>query len=226
MSTSPFPDINYENAKRQQHEYFAPALRENGFLRVISLASTAGLILLGLQQAHTSKLASKKEVIVLQASQDGSLDRVQYVNMGQYRPGEKTVEHFAIQWLIANYSRIRAKLAEDQINALRFFSPELVKAHKLNADQTGWITAFLQQPGEPEVGIRVKKLRWENDSSLSLDFEKHFLLNGRELTDKMESWTTRISFTLLPDDQILNSMIETNPIGLQIVSEPRETKGL
>jgi hypothetical protein len=218
------PDINYENARRAHHEYYAPALVNAWWLRLFCAGLLAALLLLGLGSLRTARQIAKQKVIVLTGARDGSFDRVQYVSMTDYQPGEKVLEHFAYVWAIKYYSRVRSTIGEDYTESLQFFSPEMVQEIKTEAEHTQWIQQFIEQPADPEVRVNVKKIRLEH-GGMSIDFEKHFYLNSRELPGRVETWTAQFAYSLIPITQVSSGMIPVNPIGLRITSRPVETKG-
>jgi len=218
------PDTNYENARRQHYEYYAPALVQASWLRLFCAGLVVALLLLGLGSLRTAKQLRKQKVIVLSSARDGSFDRVQYVDMADYQPDRKVVEHFAYVWATKYYSRLRATIADDYTQSLEFFSPALVQELKTVAEQTRWIRQLRDDLSQPEVRIQVRKIRLEH-GGISIDFEKHFFLNGRETPGSVESWISQVTYALMPVEQVSNSMIPVNPIGLRITVRPVETKG-
>jgi hypothetical protein len=223
MLIQELPDINLENAKRTHHEYYAPALVNAWWLRVFCVVLTLAVLVLAIGSLRTAKQVAKQRVIVLSSARDGSFDRVEYVNMGDYQPGDKVIEHFAYVWAVKYYSRVRSTIADDWTNSLKFFSAPMVTQLKTEAERSQWIQAF-QQSSDPEVRIDVKKVRLEK-GSITIDFDKHFYLAGQEVMGRVENWTSQISYALTPVNEVTNGMIPVNPIGLKITALPMETKG-
>jgi hypothetical protein len=223
MLIQELPDINLENAKRTHHEYYAPALVNAWWLRVFCTVLTLAVLVLAVGSLRTAKQVAKQRVIVLASARDGSFDRVEYVNMGDYQPGDKVIEHFAYVWAVKYYSRVRSTIADDWTNGLKFFSAPMVTQLKTDAERSQWIQAF-QQSSDPEVRIDVKKVRLEK-GSITIDFDKHFYLAGQEVMGRVENWTSQISYALTPVNEVTNGMIPVNPIGLKITALPMETKG-
>jgi hypothetical protein len=221
--TTQQPDINFENARRAHHEYYAPALVNAWWLRLFCAGLIVALIVLGLGTLRTAKQLKKEKILVVAPAQDGSFDRVQYVNMADYQPTDRVVEHFAYVWAVKYYSRSRATLATDYPESLQFFSADMVTLLKNQAQQTQWLANF-ETSADPEVRIEVKKVRLEK-GTITIDFEKHFYLTGREVAGRTENWTSQVTYTLTPVDQITTGMIPSNPIGLKITALPLETKG-
>jgi hypothetical protein len=223
MLTTQQPDINFENARRAHHEYYAPALVNGWWLRLFCAGLIVALILLGLGTLRTAKQLKTEKILVVAPAQDGSFDRVQYVNMADYQPTDRVVEHFAYVWAVKYYSRSRATLATDYPESLQFFSADMVTLLKNQAQQTQWLANF-ETSADPEVRIEVKKVRLEK-GTITIDFEKHFYLTGPEVAGRTENWTSQVTYTLTPVDQITTGMIPSNPIGLKITTLPLETKG-
>jgi len=223
MLTQQQPDINFENARRAHHEYYAPALVNAWWLRLFCAGLIVALILPGLGSLRTAKQLQKEKILVVAPAQDGSFDRVQYVNMADYQPTDRVVEHFAYVWAVKYYSRSRATLATDYPESLQFFSADMVTLLKNQAQQTQWLANF-ETSADPEVRIEVKKVRLEK-GAITIDFEKHFYLAGREVAGRTENWTSQVAYTLTPVDQITTGIIPSNPIGLKIIALPLETKG-
>ena len=193
------------------------------WLRLFCAGLIVALILLGLGTLRTAKQLKKEKILVVAPARDGSFDRVQYVNMADYQPDEKVIEHFAYVWAVKYYSRNRATIAEDYPESLKFFSPAMVTALRSEAEQSQWLETY-QQSSDPEVRIDIKKIRLEQ-GSITIDFDKHFYLTGREVIGKAENWTVQVPYTLTPVDQVSTGMIPSNPIGLKITARPLETKG-
>jgi hypothetical protein len=223
MLTQQQPDINFENARRTHHEYYAPALVNAWWLRLFCAGLIVALIVLGLGNLRTAKQLRKEKILVVAPAQDGSFDRVQYVNMADYQPTDRVVEHFAYVWAVKYYSRNRATITSDYPESLKFFSADMVTLLRNQAQQSQWLEAF-QSSADPEVRVEVKKVRLEK-GTITIDFEKHFTLAGREVAGRTENWTTQVSYTLSPVDEITTGMIPSNPIGLRITALPLETKG-
>jgi hypothetical protein len=217
------PDINLENARRVHHEYYAPVLVSAWWLRLFCSALIVAVIVLGFGNLRTAKQLRKEKILVVAPARDGSFDGVQYVSMADYQPTDKVVEHFAYVWAVKYYSRIRASISEDYPESLKFFSPDMVRTLKSEADQSQWLQQF-EASSDPEIRIEVKKVRLER-GTITIDFDKHFYLFGHEVAGKVESWTTQISYALTPIEQITSGMIPANPIGLKITALPLETKG-
>jgi|GEM_PF-6000059 len=221
------PEINLENARRTHHEYYAPALVNNWWLRLFAAGALLALILLSVGGLRTAKQIAKQRVIVLAAARDGSFDRVQYVNMADFTPDDKVIKHFAFVWAVKYYSRVRSTLATDYPESLEFFAPDIVTALRSEADQSHWVREF-QDSNEAEARIVLRKIRLDNvagKGTITVDFERHFYLSGKEVADKTENVTAQVPYELLPTREITNGMIPVNPIGLKLTAKPLETKG-
>lgn len=230
MIREPFleePGTNYENARRAHHEYYAPALVRTFWLNLFCAGLILALLLMAAGTLRTSKQLAKQKIVVLQAAADGSFDRIQYVDMGSYRPGGKVIEHFAYVWATKYYNRVRATIAEDYTDSLSFFAPAVILDLKTAEEQTQWIQTFGTDLSLPEIRVNVTKIRLEGGTGpwrMSVDFDKHFFMNGRELPGKTENWTSQIVYAITPIEQVTNDMIPVNPIGLRILAKPVETK--
>jgi hypothetical protein len=217
------PDINFENAKRTHHEYYAPALVNAWWLRLFCTVLCVAVVVMAVGNLRTAKQVAKQRVIVLAAARDGSFDRTEYVNMADYQPDDKVIEHFAYVWAVKYYSRVRATIADDWTDSLKFFSTSMVTELKTETERSQWIQAF-QQSSEPETRIEVKKVRLDK-GMITIDFDKHFYLGGQEVMGKVENWTSQIRYTLTPVGEVTTGMIPINPLGLRIIARPLETKG-
>jgi hypothetical protein len=217
------PDVNYENARRQHYEFYAPALVNAWWMRVFCAVLLVVVVLQGAAGLRTAKQIAKQKIVVLSGAKDGSFDRVEYVNMADYQPDDRMRQHFAYVWAVKYYSRVRATIATDYTESLAFFAPDVVRQLKMQVDQTHWIQEFQDRTVTPEIRIEIQKIRLEN-GSMTIDMLKHFYLNGRELPARVENWTTQVAYTLTPISQVSNGMIPVNPIGLRISTLPVETK--
>jgi hypothetical protein len=178
--------------------------------------------------AQVWRKAEHQRIIVLATSESsGNFDRLQYVELAGYQPGEKTLEHFAFLFVTDYYSRIRYSLAHDFSEASWFLSPEKVKERNTKEESTHWIEAFLKS-ADLEIHIKIGKVRTGGCSRypchMSVDFEKHYFSAGREREDMQETWTAELSYSLMPEPDVTTDMIPVNPIGLT-VGEIRESRG-
>jgi hypothetical protein len=222
------PEVNLENARRTHHEYYAPALVNSWWLRLFASGALLALLLLGIGGLRTAKQIAKQRVVILTEARDGSFDRVQYVNMADFLPDDKVIKHFAFVWAEKYYSRVRATISTDYPESLQFFAPEIVTELRSEADQSHWVRDF-QDSNEAEIRIVLRKIRLDSAGEkrgiITVDFERHFYLGGREVADKTENVTAQVPYELLPTREITNGMIPVNPIGLKLTSKPLETKG-
>jgi type IV secretory system VirB8-like protein len=215
---------NERNAARSYYEDFAGPVVTNTRLFIACVALSLCVITLAGLLAYAWHGLSHQKIVILQRSLDGSLDRAQYVDLGAYQPGEKEVEHFAYQYVVATYSRVRATLPADFANHLAFLPDDQRKSELAKEAQSKWIEAF-GQSAEPEIRVNVLKVRYGGaQNRISVDFEKRFSVNGRENQDSKESWTVELAYTIAPDSEISGDLIPVNPLGMTIV-ETREAKG-
>lgn len=213
-------NLNQQNAKRQHLEVYAPALVSSYWLKIFSTGLLAILVLMGVGLYRLSNTASHQRLIVLAGGPNGSLDSVAYTDGNSYRPGDKTVKHFAVLFVQKYFSRSRYTLGSDYADSLQFLSPTLYKEeiakHPKSAE---WIEEF-KSGSEPETRIKILKARGGSCASdpchLSVDFEKHFWRDGREDTEKAESWTADLSYSLMPESAVKDEDIPVNPIGMTI----------
>lgn len=221
MTTDVKPDIdlNAQNGRRRHYEPQALLLVQLQWTRLMAALGLVAVLILGGVLAHAWKRAEHQRILVLTPSEGGSLDPVRYVDADRYRPGQKTVDHFALVFVKKYYSRIRYTIAQDYPDSLEFLAPALRQIKLAEVNQTHWIQDF-EDSLDPEIRIVVTKVRHqehqEGPAHVAVDFEKHFYLNGREQTDKVENWTVDLPYVLLPDSEISNDLIPVNPIGLSI----------
>jgi hypothetical protein len=225
MITDQTSDLNLENARKRHHEYYAPALSHNAWLRLFCALLCAALIASAAVTAKLWREASHARLIVLNASPTGRLDPVNYVDISGYHPGEKTIRYFAMQWATEYYSRVRYSLAADSPNSWKFLSRDLAQKEIEREDRTRWIEAF-QTGADPEIRVTVTNVRlgdWSRQPyHLSVDFRKDFYRVAQ--FDKSENWTAEITYTLEPENQVSNDLVPVNPLGISI-GEIREYQG-
>jgi type IV secretory pathway component VirB8 len=212
-------DLNAENGRRQHYEPYGLLLVQLQWTRLLAALALVAVLVLGTVVFRFWKRAEHQRLVVLTPAADGSLDPLRYVDADSYRPAQKTIDHFALTFVKKYYSRIRYTIAQDYPDSLEFLAPALRQAKLADANETHWIQKFVDS-NDPEVRIVVTKVRHpehrDGPAQVSVDFEKHFYVNGREEVDQAENWTVDLPYALLPDSEISNDLIPVNPIGLSI----------
>jgi type IV secretory pathway component VirB8 len=222
-------DLNKENAARLYYEPEARFLVSLQWTRLIAVAEGVALVIALLIIVSLVKQLRHQQIKFLASSSNGAYVPVSYLDASANRPSQKNLEYFALQFVTKHYSRIRYTIAQDYLDSLQFLDPTHKKAELAREKQEHWIEAFRNTPTTPEIRIVPTKIRFGNCSQagmcqISVDFDKHFILNGIDQKDKTEDWTADMMYTLLPPDSIDNDMVPVNPIGLSL-GDIRESKG-
>jgi type IV secretory pathway component VirB8 len=216
---------NDKNADLALYEHFAGPTVTNIRMLIVCTALAIVSIILAALLAYTWQSVRHQRVVILQESSDGALDRVQYLDAGDHKPGEKELEYFAMLYVTETYSRVRSTIAEGFTNHLAFLPDDRRRAERVRAIQTKWIENFIQN-FDPEIRVEITKVRFAGggQNRIAVDFDKHFAVNGRPDPTHDEKWTVDLAYTVAPEELVSSDLTPVNPLGM-IILEARESKG-
>jgi type IV secretion system protein VirB5 len=217
-STPPYQLPPIEDAKRQYVELFGSALVMNTYLKIALLCvSVVAVGLLVLNFRTQAKYANVKP-LVIRIDDIGRAQAVQYDDL-TYKPQGQAPElrYFLTQFVTKHFARVRATVKEQYAESLFFLDAPLADATIAQDQRTKNIESVLAGTAD-EVEIQVKNVTLDDLASTpykaSVEFEKVSAGVGSRLERSRETYVAQITFVLR--DQVPNTMVLVNPLGLTI----------
>lgn len=219
MTNTPFlppPDKDYAAAKRQFVELYGSLAVMNTYLKIAVLCLC--LVCMGLTylDVKTVQAARNLKPLVIRINDLGRAQAVSYESL-EYRPQEAEIRYFLIQFVQTYYGRMRATVKENFTRSLYFLDGRLADAIMEANKKTKTIENFLSAPAE-EIDIQVKNVAIEDlrkpPYKATVDFEKVYYALADHAEIRREKFVA--SFIFQVKDQVPNSLIPVNPLGLTI----------
>jgi type IV secretion system protein VirB5 len=198
-------------------ELYAEPVVTNSYLKIallaLSLVTLASLVLL--YRAQTA--AARLKPLVISVSDIGRGQVMNYDDFSKV-PVERVSKYYLARWAQLYYGRNHATLQRDFSQSLSFLSNPLQSATLAKVNHEKTLDNFLLDPGQPNVDIDIKTVVLEDTRQLPyrahVEFEKVFRSPGDQQEQSRERWTANVIYGFR--DEIPNSMLLTNPLGLVI----------
>jgi type IV secretion system protein VirB5 len=217
-STPPYQLPPIEDAKRQYVELFGSALVMNTYLKIALLCvSIIAVGLLVLNFRTQAKYANVKP-LVIRIDDIGRAQAVQYDDL-TYKPQGQAPElrYFLTQFVTKHFARIRATVKEQYAESLFFLDAPLADATIAQDQRTKSIESVLAGTAD-EVEVQVKNVTLDDLTrapyKASVEFENVSSGAGGRLERSRDTYVAQITFVLR--DQVPNTMVLVNPLGLTI----------
>lgn len=198
-------------------ELYAEPVVTNTYLKValLVLAIVALALLALLWRAETA--ASRLKPLVISVSAAGRGEVANYADFSKV-PVERVSKYYLAQWAELYYGRNHATLQRDFAQSLNFLSDPLQSETLAKVNQQKTLETFLLDPGEPNVDIEIDAVVLEDTRQTpyraQIEFQKVFRSPGDGQEQRRERWTANVIYSFR--DQVPNSMLLTNPLGLVI----------
>jgi type IV secretory pathway TrbF-like protein len=217
-TTPPYQLPPIEDAKRQYVELFGSALVMNTYLKIALLC--VSLIAVGLLVLNFRTQATYANVkpLVIRIDDIGRAQALQY-DVLTYKPQGQAPElrYFLTQFIAKHFARIRATVKEQYGESLFFLDAPLADATMAQDQHDRTIETFLSGTTD-ETEIQVRNVTLDDLKSApykaSVDFEKVYSGVGNRLERSRDTYVAQITFVLR--DQVPNTMVLVNPLGLTI----------
>jgi type IV secretion system protein VirB5 len=198
-------------------EAYAEPVVTNTYLKVtVLILSVVSLVLLLLfYRAQTAAIRLKPLVIYV-----NELGRGEVRQYDDFRgiPIERVSKYYLARWAGLYYGRSHATLERDFAESLNFFSNDLQRATLARVRKAQTLSAFLLDPGQPNVDIQISSVVLEDTRTspyrADIEFEKVFRAPGDLQEQRRERWTANVVYSFR--DDVPNEMLLTNPLGLVI----------
>jgi type IV secretory pathway component VirB8 len=212
----PVPAVkDFQAAKSQFVDLYGSVEVMNNYLKIAVLCLSlvcAGLIVLVIRA--NSNLRDQKPIVV-GIDADGR-PHVLPSEIVEYRPQERELKFFLIQFVHDHYSRMRATVKEDYARSLYFLEGSLADALIESTHKSKTIESFLAGQGEENdvkiTSVAIEDLR-TSPYRATVDYEKVFYgVDHQE--SRREKYTANFQFIV--KDRVPNDFIPINPLGLTI----------
>jgi len=198
-------------------ELYAEPVVTNTYLKIALLVlSVVALALLALLwRAQTA--ASRLKPLVISISDIGRGQVMNYDDFSKI-PVDRVSQYYLARWAELYYGRNHATLERDFSQSLDFFSNRLQSAALARVNQQKTLSAFLLDPGAPDVDIEIDAVNLidlrRSPYSAQIEFEKVFRSPGDGEELRRERWTASVIYGFRRE--VPNDMLLTNPLGLVI----------
>jgi len=212
----PPPPKEFSQAKRLYMEQFGSALVMNTYLKIALLCFSVVVVGLILLNFKTYRAFADLKPLVIRIDDVGRAEAVKYDAL-RYKPQAAEIKYFLIQFVTRHYGRVRATVRENYSSSLYFLDGRLADATIEANRKNQTIEEFLAGNGE-EIEINVRNVSIEDLRSppykASVDFEKiHYTAQGH-LEIRRDLWVAHFVFVV--KDQVPNTLVPINPLGLTI----------
>ena len=212
----PPPSKDFNSAKRQFVELYGSTRVMNTYLKITVLCLCGvclGLVWLDLR---TYQLFHNNKPWIVRINELGRAEAVNYQSF-EYRPQEREIKYFLIEFVQRHYSRMRATVRENYTRSLYFLDGRLADAAIDANKKNRTIESFLTGGGD-EIEVSVKNVAIEDlrqgPYKATIDFEKVYYGAGDHAERKREKYVAHVVFIV--KDQVPNDMVPVNPLGLTI----------
>jgi len=210
-------DQTFNEAKQFYLEQYASAIVTSGFLKVaVTILSVVilGLVLLNLKMART---VATVRPLVIRIDEIGRAQAVAYDSLA-YQPQYKETKYFLTRFCQLFYRRNRSTINDDFTQAMYFLDGKLADDLMQQFKRGNVIKSFLADNLAPETDIDVQQVIVEPMEKLpykaTVDFFKTEYSPTDHSVSKRRLYTASLVFSFR--DQVPNSEILTNPLGLTI----------
>ena len=198
-------------------ELYAEPVVTNSYLKIVLLVlSIVALALLALLwRAETA--ASRLKPLIISITDAGRGQVMNYDDFSKI-PVERVSKYYLARWCELYYGRNHATLQRDFSQSLSFLSDPLQSATLAKVKQQKTLQNFLLDPGQLNVDIQIDAVVLEDTRQTpyraQVEFQKVFRSSGDGQEQRRERWTANVIYSFR--DQVPNSMLLTNPLGLVI----------
>lgn len=206
---------DFNDAKRMYMEQYGSALVTNTYLKIALLCLSLvalGLLVLNIK---TTQMFRSFKPMVIRINEIGRAESVNYRDLA-YKPQETEVRYFLNQFVADYYSRMRATVKNNYSRSLYFLDGRLTDATIERNKKSKEIETFLAGSGD-EVDVVVNNVAIEDFRTspyrATVDFEKIFY--GADHSEVRRQKYIG-NFTFIIRDQVPNSLVPINPLGLTI----------
>jgi type IV secretory pathway TrbF-like protein len=209
------PEKSFAAARRQFVELYGSLAVMNTYLKIAVVLLAGACMMLALLNFRTLQSFRNFKPWVIRINDVGRAEAVRYTAL-EYQPRESEIRYFLSDFVERHYGRMRATLRNNYARSLYFLDGRLADSLIESNKKSGALEAFLTGIGE-EIEVTVKNvviedLR-ESPYRATVDFEKAYLGADRSVL-RRETYVA--NFVFVVKDQVPNTLVPVNPLGLTI----------
>lgn len=197
-------------------EQFGSALVTNTYLKIALLSISVIAIGLLVLNIKTYQIFRNFKPLVIRVNDVGRAEAVSYDTLA-YRPQANEIRYFLTEFVTNYYSRVRATVRNNFARSLYFLDGRAADALIEQKKKSKEIEMFLVT-GSEETEIVVTNVAIEDMRTppyhATVDFEKVFYTIPEHVETRRERYVGNFFFVV--KDQVPNSMVPINPLGLTI----------
>jgi len=213
---SPNDFAGRRTAGRRYVEQWGDIMVTNTYLKIAVLALCLALLALVWLNIRTYQAFRYVKPLVIRINEVGRVEAIPYDSF-QYRPQEAEIKYFLIDFVQRHYSRMRATVKENYGRSLYYLDGRIADGVIEANKKTGAIESFLTGSTD-EIDVQVKNVAIEDLRSspyrATVDFEKVYYATANHQETKREKYVG--NFVFIVKENVPNSMIPVNPLGLTI----------
>jgi type IV secretory pathway TrbF-like protein len=210
------PEKDFRSAERQYVEQFGSVLVMNTYLKIAVLSLSLVSLALVALTIEIYRSARNVKPWVVRINEVGRAEAVPYQSF-DYRPQEAEIKYFLIDFVQRHYSRMRATVKENYARSLFFLDGRLADALIEANKKMNTIETFLTGASD-EIEVRINNVSIEDlrnpPYKATVDFEKIYRSAATKQETKREKYVG--NFVFIVKENVSNSMIPVNPLGLTI----------
>ena len=213
----PAPGKEFNDAKRLYMEQYGSALVRETYYRLALLAVSFVAVAATFAYVKTLNAATHPKREVVRIDEIGRAQAVGY-NPFDYSPQAREVRYFLTQFVHDYYSRLHATVRDDFAKSMYFLEPKLADGIMQQSKKSKDIENFLVG-GNDDIDIQVRNVSVPDLRTppyrATVDFDKIYYAYGQA---RQETHRERYeaSFVFTFKDEVPNSIIPVNPLGLSI----------
>lgn len=210
------PEIS--RAAQRYLEQYGDPLVMNTYLKVTILVLAAVCLALAALVWRSQRALAAIHPFIVRINDVGHADAIDYRNF-QYRPQEAENKYYLTRWAELFFSRNRFTIERDQTNALYFLNGDVQRAVIDQEQKANTIANYAKDSSLPFVDVDVKSVVLDDlrqsPYSARIEFEKVYTNPADQTVLKRERWTATVTYVFR--DQVKNSELAVNPLGLTII---------
>jgi type IV secretory pathway component VirB8 len=208
--------LEYGPTQRTYVEFFGAHVVTNRYLRIAVLCLAAVSLALTVLQVRTLQTLRSWKPTIIRIDSVGRAAPIPSDEL-TYRPQAAELRYFLSQFTRKHFGRLRATVKQDYTESLYFLDGRLADAQMARRDASEVIAKFLAERGD-EIDIDIKNVSFidlrQPPFRATVDFERVYESSAEGTELRRELYVANFTFVLKED--VPNTMVQVNPLGLTI----------
>jgi type IV secretory pathway TrbF-like protein len=204
-------------AERYLEQYGDPLVM-NTYLKITILILGAICLMLGGLVFKSQKALASIRPMIIRINDIGRAEAIDYRDY-QYKPQEAENKYYLARWVELYFSRNRFTIVRDQTSALYFLNGDVQRAVIDLERKSNIIPTYIKDSSLPYVDVEIKNVILDDlrmsPYSARIEFEKVYTNPSDHAELRRERWTASVTYVFR--DNVKNSQLAVNPLGLTIV---------